>query len=124
MALVTPDFTEVQGALLPGVYSARVADVEAKTSKAGKPYLNWKLETFGANDAAANGRVFFHSTPTTGKGAFRLQELYKAAVGEDLVGGFDTEMLLGREVKAVLVDGVDQQGNAKAWPEVKSVSAL
>lgn len=125
MALIKPDFSEVTGAIPPGVYSARVKDCEAKTGKtSGSTYLNWKLELFGNPDV--NNRIVFMATPVTGKGAFRLKELYKAAMGEELEDGqqFDTESLLTREVTVTLVEGKDQDGNVRNFPDVKAVSPL
>lgn len=123
--LIEPDFTEVSQPVAPGVYSARLKEVEAKTSQKGGTYLNWKIELFGHPDV--NNRIVFMATPVTGKGAFRLQELYKAAMGEDLDmknPSFDTESLIGREVTVTLVPGKDQDGNVRPFPDVKSVSTL
>lgn len=124
MALVTPDFTEESTPVKPGTYSARITDCEIKQSKAGNTYGNWKLELFGSPEV--NGRVVFMSTPFAGKGIFRLSELYKAATGQEIdkKKGFDTDMLIGKEVKAVLVPGVDQEGNARSFPDVKTVLPL
>lgn len=123
MPLITPDFSEVTGAVPPGTYGARITDCEQKTSQAGSTYLNWKLTLFG--NPAVNDRVVFLSTPISGKGAFRLQELYKAATGEDMAKGqpLDTDMLLTRQVTATLVEGRDQNGEPRKFPDVKSVSA-
>lgn len=124
MPLITPDFSEVTDAVPEGTYSARIKDCEAKTSQAGNAYLNWKMELFGT--PAVNNRVIFMSTPTSGKGAFRLQQLYKAATGEDLGKNqqFDTDQLITREVQVVLVKQKDQDGNDRAFPDVKTVNRL
>lgn len=125
MPLITPDFTEVGQPIKPGVYNARIKDCESKQSQKGSTYLNWKLELFG--DPDVNNRVVFLSTPITGKGAFRLQELYKAAMQEELdakAPKFDTDSLIGREVNVTLVEGKDQEGNTRPFPDVKAVSAL
>lgn len=107
-----------------GTYQARITAVEAKESKAGNPYLNWKSELIGED---VNGRIVFHTTPISGKGAFRLQELYRAATHEVLSKespSFDTEQIIGKEVLMTLTYGVDQEGNPRQWPEVKSVAPI
>lgn len=122
MALIKPDFSEVQSAVAPGVYAARIKECESKESKKGSTYLNWKLELFG--NPEINDRVIFLATPVTGKGAFRLKELYKAAMGEDLDenGQFDTDSLITREITVTLVEGKDQDGNVRSFPDVKAVA--
>ncbi len=126
MPLVTPDFSEVSESkpVPPGVYSARITDCESKTSKAGNPMLNWKLELFGNPDI--NNRIVFTSTMISGKGAFRLQELYKAATGEAISdrSGFNTDALIGKEVQVTLVEGRDQEGNVRSFPDVKAIAPL
>lgn len=125
MGLIKPDWTEETTPVQPGVYSARIKDCEVKTGKdSGKPYGNWKLELYGSPEV--NNRVIFMSTPFGGKGIFRLGELYKAATGQEIDKNaqFDTDMLIGKEVTVTLVEGKDQNGNARSFPDVKSVSAL
>lgn len=126
MAVIIPDFSEVteRTPVAPGTYSARITDCEAKTSKTGNDYLNWKMTLFGTPEIA--NRVIFHMTPVKGKGAFRLQELYKAAKGEDISKGaqFDTDQLIGSELSVTLVEGRDQDGNVRSFPDVKAVTAL
>ena len=122
MALVTPDMSEAQKQLEPGVYPARIIAAEAVDSKAGKPMLKWTLETFGHDDAGFNGKRVITRTMLVGKGIFKTQELYKAATGEALSGPFDTDQLIGSEVRITLAEGRDQHGNPTDWPEVKTVS--
>lgn len=130
MALITPDFSEVseRGNLKPGVYKVRITGAEvkewaAKDDKPARPYVRWELETFGGE---ANGRKIWTNTDIAGKGAFRLQNLYKAALGESIGnGGFDTEMLMGKEVEVVLKDGVNYKtGQPSGYTEVDSVKAI
>lgn len=124
--LIKPDFSEVTDSkpVPPGVYSARIKDVESKESQAGNTYLNWKLELFGTPEV--NNRVVFTATPIKGAGAFRLQQLYKAATGEDIsaTSGFDTDQLIGKEVQVTLVEGKDKEGNVRSFPDVKTISKL
>jgi len=122
MSLVTPDMSEAQKPLEPGVYPARIIAADAVESKAGKAMLKWTLETFGSDDAGFNGKRVITRTMLVGKGIFKTQEMYKAATGEPLTGPFDTEQLIGSEVRVSIVDGMDQHGNPSGWPEVKSVS--
>lgn len=124
MGLIKPDWSEETQPVQPGTYSARIKDGEVKTSQKGSQYINWKLELFGSPEV--NNRVVFMSTPVAGKGIFRLAELYKAATGEEIdkTAQFDTDMLIGKEVTATLVAGVDQNGAPRQFPDVKSVTAL
>lgn len=122
MALIKPNFDDVAGQLEPGTYPARILANELRTSQSsGKPYVNWTLQLFG--DSKWNNRQVFLMTPTTGKGAFRLQNLYRAATGETMIAGsdFDTDQLNGREITVTLVKGHDQQGEERI--EVKSTAA-
>lgn len=120
--LIEPDFSEVTGAIPPGTYAARIKDCEVKDSQKGQKYLNWKLELFG--DPEVNNRIVEANTMIAGKGAFKLKELYKAAMGEDLDGKFDTDSLIGREITVALVQGKDREGNPSQFPDVKSFAPL
>jgi hypothetical protein len=124
--LITPDFSEVKEftPIAPGTYSARIVDCEVKDSKAGNQYANWKLELFGSPDVA--NRVVFHSTPFKGGWVTKLAELYKAAIGQEIdkKKPFDTDMLIGKEVKVTLTEGKDQNGELRKYPDVKSVAAI
>lgn len=120
MAIIEPNFDEVV-TLEPGVYNVRLHEVEVKDTKAGdKQYLKWTLEVVGNDDPTLNGQKCFTNTMTSGKGAFALQDLYKAVTGEEIAAAsFDTDSILGQEVGVILVEGTDQQGNATRFPEVK-----
>jgi len=123
--LINAKLDEVTETITPGTYKTRVVGVEEKVSKAGNPMLNWKTTVF--DDLKYNGATIFHTTPITGKGAFRLQEFYLAATGEELTKdspSFDTEQIVGQEVLMTLVAGLDQQGNPSKWPDVKAVTAI
>jgi hypothetical protein len=123
MALIKPDFTEVAG-LQPGNYNARITGGELTKSKAGNDMIKWTYEIFGSEDKGSNGQLVFDRTMTSGKGAFRLQDLYRAAMKEELKGSFDTDMLLGKEIKITLAQGMQQDGTPSKYPEVKSVSGI
>jgi len=122
--LVTPNFDELSGSLEPGTYNARIIAGEVTESKAGNPMIKWTMEVFGHKDPKMNGLTIFDRTMISGKGAFRLQDLYRAAMKEELKGAFDTDMLLGKEIKITLVQGTQQDGTPSKYPEVKTVSGI
>ena len=127
MSLIKPDFSEVQENVTAGTYKVRIVDGktgEWNTERGTTMYINWAMETFGESETKNNGRRIFYKTPVTGKGAFRLQQFYKAATRADLRGEFDTEQLLGKELEVTVIDGMDKEGNATGYTEVKSVRPL
>jgi hypothetical protein len=122
--LITPDFSQVQDAVEPGVYSVRIVDskLDKWQGKDGKPdtrLIVWTLETFNEASDKNNGRKIFHRTPIEGGGAFRLQDFFKAATGEACSGSFDRTMLHGREIEVT----VAQQKNSE-YTEVKAVRRI
>lgn len=123
--LVVPSFDQVQDRVGPGIYKVRIIDGKRGqwAGKDGKPatdYINWRMETFGESEDKNNGRSIFHRTPINGPGAFRLQEFYRAATGEDCSGAFDVTALYGREIEVTVVE---QQKNPE-YTEIKSVRAI
>lgn len=128
--LITPDFSEVSDRVAPGIYKVRVVGAKAdkwegKDGKKDTHYINWTLEQFDADEEKNNGRKLFHKTPINGAGAFRLQEFYRAAMGEECpAGGFDREMLLGRELEVTVIDGKTKAGELTGYTEVKTCKAL
>ncbi|HUR98761.1 MAG TPA: DUF669 domain-containing protein [Pyrinomonadaceae bacterium] len=125
MPIIEPELSEATPSELPaGTYKAHIVDAEQKTSQAGKPYLRWQLTVFDASDARLNGMAVWTSTPTTGRGVFRLQQLYKAATGTALEGRFDTTDLMGKQVLITVVPGVTQDGTPSGYPEVKAIRAV
>lgn len=124
--LIVPDFSEAAESkpVPPGTYSARIKAVEPKESQAGNKYLSWKLELFGSPEV--NNRIVFHRTMISGPGAFRLRDLYAAATGKKIADkeSFDTMDLIGKELKVMLVEQKDQEGNVSQFPEVKAVARL
>lgn len=124
--LVTPDFSEVQDQVEPGIYKVRVVGhkLDKWEGKDGKPptnYINWTLEEFGAADPKNNGRKHFHKTALNGKGAFRLQAFYKATMGENIgASGFDPTMLYGKEVEITVVENPKQP----EYTDIKTVKKL
>lgn len=124
MALITPDLSEATKPISAGTYPTRIVECEPTESKAGKKMLKWALEIFDAEDSDLNGKRVYTRTMLEGKGIFKTQEIYKAATGENLENAFDTDMLVGKEVVANVIDGTDMNGNPSGYPEVKAVSAL
>lgn len=120
MALVKPDFSEIAEEIVPGDYNVVIKKSELKNWPDGAAYINWQLETYGASEPRNNGRYIFHKTSTSGKGAFQLQKLYKAATGESLTGQFDTDQLLGRKIAVSVVAGM-KNGEPTGYNEVKTV---
>lgn len=123
MSLVTPDFSEIQEDVTPGTYRVVVKKGEVKEWPNGGTYVNWELETFGEPEAKNNGRRIFHKTSTSGKGAFTLQQIYRAAVGQALTGPFDTEQIIGKQVAVEVVAGM-KNGEPTGYNEVKRVKPI
>lgn len=126
--IITPDFSEAQetgGTIPPGLYKARIVEAEQKTSKNGNPYLNWKMQIFGAEGDLAkyNNWPFYYMTMTSGRAAGNLRDLCQAALGE-VPAPLDTDLLLGKEVVVALTQELDQEGNPSKWPRVKSVRKI
>jgi hypothetical protein len=123
--LITPNFDEIQDAVAPGTYKVRVKKGDVKEWPNGGTYINWELETYGEGESKNNGRRVFAKTSTSGKGAFMLQQFYRAAVGQALSGAFDTEQLVGKELAIEVVDGVNRQtGEPTGYTEVKRFKAI
>ncbi len=122
---ITPDLSQAVGSVPAGIYVTLVQEVEQRNSKAGNPYLNWKLQVVENAEDKFNGSIIYHSTPYTGKGAGIFENFWKACTGEALPAGeaIDPEVMLGRNIKTTVVEGVDQQGNPTGFPKVKSVAA-
>lgn len=125
MALLTPDFSEVKDPVGPGVYTCQVTSSELAEWPNGGVYIKWKLETMNETDPKNNGRVIWHKTATSGKGAFMLQKFFQAATKQSLHGEFDTESLYGKQLKVELVDGINRQtGEPTGYTEVKNVMSV
>lgn len=125
MPLIQPDFSDILEKLPEGVYKAHIVDVEEKTSQTGNPYVKWQLTVYDAPDARCNGKAVWTNTPTSGKGAFRLQQLYTAAMGKKLEGAFDSIELMGKSVLITVVNEQDRRtGEPTGYSEVKLIKAL
>lgn len=116
------DFSETLGAVPAGTYAARIVGCDQKVGKAsGKPYLNWKVEIFGAKDQRVNGRVLFTMTMIVGN-LNPLKKLYKAAMGQELAGELETADLMGKQISITVAEAFDDQGNQREFSEVKNVA--
>ena len=123
--LINPDFSEIQDTVEAGVYKVVVKKGEMKEWPNGGTYVSWEMETYGESEPKNNGRRIFHKTATSGKGAFTLQQLYKAAAGTALTGSFDTEAIVGKQVVIELVDGINRQtGELSGYTAVKKVKTI
>lgn len=122
--LISPNLEDVTDPIQPGTYKCHITGAEVKQSQSGNQYINWTLETFDEPEAKNNGRRIYHMTPIAGKGAFRLTEFYQAVTRQTLSKEnpkFDTDQLLGGKVEVTLVGGVDQNGEPRRYPDVKTV---
>lgn len=123
---VQPNFTEVQDRVEQGTYKVRIKDSkidkwQGKDGKKDTTFIAWTMETFGEAEEKNNGRYIFHRTPIEGPGAFRLQDFYRAVMGEDCpAGGFDRTMLYSREVEVTY----GPQKNDPQYMEVKAVKQI
>jgi hypothetical protein len=128
--LCTPDFSEVQDEIAPGTYKCLVKKAELKEWGPDKgSYVNWQLETYGEAEPKNNGRVVFHKTSVSGRGAFMLQKFYRAAMGKVLGGSFDTTELLGKQVEVTVVEGMKKDNVTgemvlTGYNEVKNVKPV
>lgn len=123
--LVTPDFSQVSDRVGEGIYKARIVDSKpdvwkGKDGKKDTSVLAWTLETFGEAETKNNGRKIFHRTPIEGPGAFRLQDFYRAAMGEECGSSFDRTMLYGRELEVT----VGPQKDKPEYMEIKAVRPI
>lgn len=125
MAQISVDLSEAVelASVPPGIYPARIVNAEVKATNAGTGnYVQWEMQIFGATGELErfNNHKVWHRTMTSGKGAGMLKALFKAATGEELAGGLDTDALLGKEVNLTLVEG-KRDGVPTGYPEVKAV---
>ena len=119
MSKFTPNFDDVMEQIPPGEYNARIMDFEQKVSKSGNDYLNWKAEIFGSSDTKCNGKHIYFITMLSGPGAVNLKTLLKITI--DYKGGeFDANDLMGKDISVILTENRDDQGNLRAFPNVKS----
>lgn len=123
--LIEPDFSGVQDRVGEGIYKVRVVDskVDKWAGKDGKPdtrFVMWTMETFSESEDKNNGRRIFHRTPVEGPGAFRLQDFYRAAMGEECTNKFDRTMLHGRELEVTIAPQKDKP----EYTEVKAVRPI
>ena len=86
--------------------------------------IKWGLEVYGADKKVLNGQVV--NTWTMLEGNIRnLKDLYRAAMKEELPkSAFDTDMLLGKEIKISLAPRMQDDGSVSRFPDVKAFSGI
>lgn len=115
MSSIKVDLTEVSNyeALPNAAYAVRITGAEIKTSKAGNSYISWEMTITEGEHA---DRKLWLNTVTTGKGAFKFEELLQA-LGVDTEGlsEFEPDEYIGADVTAVTeqVQSKDQSGSLK-----------
>ena len=105
--IINPDLTAVksQGPIDPGVYPAKIIDVQSKTSQKGNPMIVPKLEiTVGQDDVRTREAYLV----ITGAGAYGFEQLLRACGFDDVADkykdpdaekpAFDTDNLIGQEL--------------------------
>lgn len=85
--------------LPPATYQLEVDNVESKTSKADKPYLNMTYKVVDDPDYA--GRKLFDSISLSTDALWRLKD-FTMSIGVDVTTEFDTEDFLGADFSAVV----------------------
>jgi hypothetical protein len=123
--LIEPNFSSLQDRVGEGIYKVRIVDSKfdkwaGKDDKPDTRFVMWTMETFNESEDKNNGRKIFHRTPIEGPGAFRLQDFYRAAMGEECGGKFDRTMLHGRELEVTIAP---QKSNPE-YTEVKAVRPI
>jgi hypothetical protein len=114
MPEIYPDLKDVQSNVIPpGVYEVTIESVTPGTSGTGNPKVD-VVFTFKLDGREVNSRPV--AIPTTGKGAFRFQQLLRACgfrqVADALKAGpapFNTDDLEGQRLR-VQVDPDEYQG--------------
>lgn len=120
---IKPDFSEVleKAKLQDGEYPVRIVAAEMKKDKNGADYIMWKLAVFGCEGDLAkfNNWTINYMSPISGMHAYKLQNLAKA-VGVEMNEGFDTDMLMGKELKVSVVVPMKEDGTS-GFAEIKNL---
>lgn len=101
------DFTGVSSGfekIEPGTYLARVSNIEERTSKAGKPYLNWEFTLIGGD---VDGRKTWYMTSLAPNALWKLKDMLVKAFGrdkEEVSGNFELDPTdyIGEEVALII----------------------
>lgn len=105
MPIINPDLSQVNAAIEPGTYKAKIVEVTFKTSKAGNPMIvvGMDVDVNGKNRRRSSHLVI------TGETAFGFEQLLRATHFDDVAnslktGGkeFDTDQLIGQELQVVV----------------------
>ncbi|QOR55591.1 MAG: hypothetical protein VM34scaffold347_2 [Phage 66_12] len=92
------------GVLEPGVYELKLKEVEARPGKTA-PLWTWVFEIPQGLPGA--GRTFFHNTSLSDAADWKLQEAFNAF---GVPSSTDTDVLIGRRVKALVTKNIAEQG--------------
>ncbi len=95
---------ETIGILDPGVYDVQLMEVEARPGKVA-PVWSWKFEIPAGQRGA--GRQFYHNTSLSENARFKIKEAFDAF---GVSAGTNTDTLIGRRVRALVVKTIAQQG--------------
>jgi hypothetical protein len=95
---------ESVGILDPGVYDVALLAVEARPGKVA-PLWTWKFEIPAGQRGA--GRQFYHNTSLSEAARFKVKEAFDAF---GVPAGTDTDVLIGRRVRALVIKTIAEQG--------------
>lgn len=98
------DETESGGILEPGVYDVVLIEVEARPGREF-PMWTWKFEIPSGQPRA--GRQFYHNTSLSEKSRWKMKEAFDAF---GVPANTDTDLLVGRRCKALIVKVIAEQG--------------
>ena len=108
MPIINPDLSEVksQGPIEPGVYRAKILEVDYKTSGKGNPMIVPKIEVEVGQDDKRTRNAYL---VITGAGAYGFEQLLRATGFDDIADAyqdkdaqkpaFDTDQLIGQELQ-------------------------
>lgn len=116
MALLQPDFSEEVTGPAPGLYRARIANVEQTFAKSsGNPMVKWKLEVAGPSSTF----TVWNTTMLAGRGVGFFRRFVEAVEPSYDGGPIDTDTLIGKTVQVELIDEYTQDGKKTGYLRVK-----
>jgi len=121
---IVPNFENIKDefpVVAPGMYPARILEIGSDTGWEGEPAVKVTFEIFG--DKHVGSRLWWNKLATDGPNARKFQKLLEAALGEAPAGSFETDVLLGREVKVQVVNSTAKDGS-KVYANIKTVHPM
>lgn len=108
--------------LPPGTYTLEIDNIECKTSKQDKPYLNMTYKV--VDDADYAGRKLFDTISLAESALFRLKQL-ALATNINISEEFDTEDFLGATFDAVvdIEKGTLKPGTDENFPDKNRIKS-